>query len=79
MIVTIYPFINTIVISFNAGLDTIRGGIYCSNSSMAAGGVNADAIQQNMVTPMSIRAADACWYDYFSTTIQSRFFLTFIG
>lgn len=28
MIVTIYPFINTIAISFNAGLDTVKGGIY---------------------------------------------------
>lgn len=28
MIVTIYPFINTIAVSFNAGLDTVRGGIY---------------------------------------------------
>lgn len=28
MIVTLYPFINTIAISFNAGLDTVRGGIY---------------------------------------------------
>lgn len=27
-IVTIYPFANTIAISFNEGLDTIRGGIY---------------------------------------------------
>ncbi len=27
-IVTIYPFINTIAISFNSGLDSIRGGIY---------------------------------------------------
>lgn len=28
MIITIYPFINTVAISFNAGLDTVRGGIY---------------------------------------------------
>lgn len=28
MIATLYPFINTIAISFNSGLDTIRGGIY---------------------------------------------------
>lgn len=28
VIVTLYPFLNTIVISFNAGNDTIRGGIY---------------------------------------------------
>ncbi|QUI22364.1 carbohydrate ABC transporter permease [Vallitalea pronyensis] len=27
-IVTLYPFINTIAISFNAGIDTIRGGIH---------------------------------------------------
>ncbi len=27
-IVTIYPFINTVAISFNRGLDTVRGGIY---------------------------------------------------
>ncbi|PYG89184.1 putative aldouronate transport system permease protein [Ruminiclostridium sufflavum DSM 19573] len=27
-IVTLYPFINTIAVSFNDGLDTIRGGIY---------------------------------------------------
>lgn len=28
MAATLYPFINTIAISFNAGLDTVRGGIY---------------------------------------------------
>lgn len=28
VIVTMYPFLNTIVVSFNAGNDTIRGGIY---------------------------------------------------
>lgn len=28
MVVTLYPFVNTIAISFNAGLDTVRGGIY---------------------------------------------------
>lgn len=28
VIVTLYPFLNTIVVSFNAGNDTIRGGIY---------------------------------------------------
>lgn len=28
MIITLYPFINTIAISFNPGLDTVRGGIY---------------------------------------------------
>lgn len=28
VIVTLFPFLNTIVISFNAGNDTIRGGIY---------------------------------------------------
>lgn len=28
VIVTLYPFINTIAVSFNAGNDTIRGGIY---------------------------------------------------
>lgn len=27
-LVTLYPFVNTIAISFNAGLDTVRGGIY---------------------------------------------------
>lgn len=27
-IITLYPFLNTIAISFNAGLDTVRGGIY---------------------------------------------------
>lgn len=27
-IVTLYPFVNTVAISFNAGLDTVRGGIY---------------------------------------------------
>lgn len=27
-IVTVYPFINTLAISFNAGIDSIRGGIY---------------------------------------------------
>lgn len=27
-IVTLYPFINTVAISFNFGLDTVRGGIY---------------------------------------------------
>ncbi|AIQ54811.1 sugar ABC transporter permease [Paenibacillus sp. FSL R7-0331] len=28
VIVTLYPFLNTIAVSFNAGNDTIRGGIY---------------------------------------------------
>nr|WP_244213918.1 carbohydrate ABC transporter permease [Paenibacillus barcinonensis] len=28
MVVTLYPFLNTIAVSFNNGLDTIRGGIY---------------------------------------------------
>ncbi|OKP93836.1 sugar ABC transporter permease [Paenibacillus sp. P32E] len=28
VLVTLYPFINTIAVSFNAGNDTIRGGIY---------------------------------------------------
>lgn len=28
VIVTLYPFLNTIVVSFNAGNDTIRGGLY---------------------------------------------------
>lgn len=28
VIVTLYPFLNTVVVSFNAGNDTIRGGIY---------------------------------------------------
>lgn len=28
MCMTLYPFINTIAVSFNSGLDTIRGGIY---------------------------------------------------
>ncbi|CAM4210289.1 carbohydrate ABC transporter permease [Paenibacillus phoenicis] len=28
VVVTLYPFLNTIVVSFNAGNDTIRGGIY---------------------------------------------------
>ncbi len=28
MIVTLYPFINTLAISFNNGVDTLRGGIY---------------------------------------------------
>jgi putative aldouronate transport system permease protein len=28
IVVTLYPFINTIAISFNPGLDTVRGGIY---------------------------------------------------
>ncbi|MEK4524606.1 carbohydrate ABC transporter permease [Paenibacillus sp. FSL K6-1122] len=28
MVVTLYPFLNTISVSFNNGLDTIRGGIY---------------------------------------------------
>lgn len=28
IVVTIYPFLNTLAISFNAGLDTTRGGIY---------------------------------------------------
>lgn len=28
MVVTLYPFINTIAISFNPGLDSVRGGIY---------------------------------------------------
>lgn len=28
IVVTLYPFLNTIVVSFNAGNDTIRGGIY---------------------------------------------------
>lgn len=28
VIVTLYPFLNTIVVSFNAGSDTIRGGLY---------------------------------------------------
>lgn len=28
MIVTLYPFINTIAVSFNDGVDTLRGGIY---------------------------------------------------
>lgn len=28
MAVTLYPFLNTIAVSFNNGLDTIRGGIY---------------------------------------------------
>ncbi|ACT03925.1 MULTISPECIES: carbohydrate ABC transporter permease [unclassified Paenibacillus] len=27
-VVTLYPFLNTLAVSFNAGLDTIRGGIY---------------------------------------------------
>jgi putative aldouronate transport system permease protein len=27
-IVTLYPFVNTIAVSFNDGLDTVRGGIY---------------------------------------------------
>ena len=27
-IVTLYPFVNTLAVSFNAGNDTIRGGIY---------------------------------------------------
>ncbi len=27
-IVTLYPFVNTIAISFNGGLDAVRGGIY---------------------------------------------------
>ncbi|WP_024832833.1 carbohydrate ABC transporter permease [Ruminiclostridium josui] len=28
MIVTLYPFLNTLAISFNSGIDTLRGGIY---------------------------------------------------
>ncbi|WP_270172803.1 carbohydrate ABC transporter permease [Paenibacillus sp. SYP-B4298] len=28
VVVTLYPFLNTIVVSFNAGNDTIRGGLY---------------------------------------------------
>lgn len=28
VIVTLYPFLNTIAVSLNAGNDTIRGGIY---------------------------------------------------
>jgi putative aldouronate transport system permease protein len=28
MIVTLYPFVNTIAVSFNDGVDTLRGGIY---------------------------------------------------
>ena len=28
VIVTLYPFLNTVVVSFNAGNDTIRGGLY---------------------------------------------------
>ncbi|WP_440119675.1 carbohydrate ABC transporter permease [Paenibacillus sp. QZ-Y1] len=28
MVVTLYPFLNTIAVSFNNGLDTIRGGVY---------------------------------------------------
>lgn len=28
VVVTLYPFINTLAISFNDGLDTVRGGIY---------------------------------------------------
>lgn len=28
VVVTLYPFLNTIVVSFNAGSDTIRGGLY---------------------------------------------------
>jgi putative aldouronate transport system permease protein len=28
MAVTLYPFINTVAVSFNNGIDTIRGGIY---------------------------------------------------
>lgn len=28
VIITLYPFLNTIVVSFNAGNDTIRGGLY---------------------------------------------------
>lgn len=28
VVVTLYPFINTIAVSFNEGNDTIRGGIY---------------------------------------------------
>ncbi len=28
MVVTLYPFLNTIAVSFNNGLDTVRGGIY---------------------------------------------------
>lgn len=28
MIVTLYPFLNTLAISFNDGMDTVRGGIY---------------------------------------------------
>ncbi|PDO10155.1 MAG: sugar ABC transporter permease [Candidatus Reconcilbacillus cellulovorans] len=27
-VATLYPFLNTLAVSFNAGLDTIRGGIY---------------------------------------------------
>jgi putative aldouronate transport system permease protein len=27
-VVTLYPFLNTLAVSFNAGNDTIRGGIY---------------------------------------------------
>lgn len=28
VVITLYPFLNTIVVSFNAGNDTIRGGLY---------------------------------------------------
>lgn len=64
VVATLYPFLNTIAVSFNNGIDTIRGGLSLAtgmDASELCFGVQKSAFRTSCVY---FRGKNGHWYDH---------------
>ena len=57
VIVTLYPVLNTVAISFNDGIDAVRGGIYLWPRKFAIKNYQTVLAMENLITGAKITVA----------------------
>jgi putative aldouronate transport system permease protein len=74
IVVTLYPFWNTIIISFNQGQDTVRGGIYLWPRIFTIANYKAVWLTSNIPHSLLVSVARA-----FCSTVLNLFFTTMLA